>query len=84
MSTPSSSDLRNIVDTVSPVLDSLGYLGTRKDIMNAMVINLVLSKVDSNSKNKWDKQLDYKKLPSWEDCSSNMIKICEFIEIKEE
>ena len=62
MSKPSSSDLRNIVDTVSPVLDSLGYLGTRKDIMNAMVIHLVLSKLDSDSKNKCHEQLDYKKL----------------------
>ena len=69
MSKPSSSDLRNIVDTVSAVLDSLAHLGTSKDIMNAMVIHLVLSRVDSESKCKWDEQLDYKKLPNWEDCS---------------
>ena len=84
MSKPSSSDLRNIVDTVSVVLDSLAHLGTSKDIMNAMVIHLVLSKVDSDSKSKWDEQLDYKKLPSWEDCSSILIKRCEFIEINED
>ena len=65
MSKPSSSDLRNIVDTVSAVLDSLAHLGTSKDIMNAMVIHLVLSRVDSESKSKSDEQLDYKKLPSW-------------------
>ena len=79
MSNPSSSDLRNIVDTVSAVLDSLAYLGT-----NAMVIHLVLSKVDSDSKSKWDEQWDYKKLPSWEDFSSILIKKCKFIEMNED
>ena len=84
MSKPSSSDLRNIVDTVSAVLDSLAHLGTSKDIMNAMVIHLVLSRVDSESESKWDEQLDYKKLPTWADCSSVLIKRCEFIEINED
>ena len=50
------------------MLDSLAHLGTSEDIMNAMVIHLVLSRVDSESKSKWDEQLDYKKLPSWEVC----------------
>ena len=52
--------------------------------MNAMVIHLVLLKVDSDSKSKWDEQFDYKKLPSWEDCSSILIKRCEFVEINED
>ena len=84
MSKPSASDLRNIVDTVSAVLDSLSNLGTDKDITNAIIVHQVLSKVDYDSKSKWDEQLDYSKLPNWEDCASVLIKRCQFLEINDD
>ena len=52
MCKPSSSDLQNIVDTVSAVLDSLAHLGTSKDIMNGMVIHLVLSRVGMSNRDE--------------------------------
>ena len=55
--------LQNMVDSVSAIIDSLENLGKSEDIMNALVIHLVLSKVDCDSKAKWDEQLDYANLP---------------------
>ncbi|XP_037820753.1 uncharacterized protein LOC119611053 [Lucilia sericata] len=81
MEKPCSSDLRNIVDTVSAILDSLSHIGSDKDITNAIIIHLVLTKLDSGSKEKWDEQLDYKTLPKWTDCASVLIKRCQFLDI---
>ena len=49
---PCAFELRHIVDTVSAVLDSLSHIGTDKDITHEIIIHLVLSKLDSDSKAK--------------------------------
>ncbi|XP_075151043.1 uncharacterized protein LOC142225150 [Haematobia irritans] len=81
---PNAPELRQTIDTVSAVLDSLSHLGSEKDIMNAIVIHLVLSKVDADTKAKWDENLDYRKLPQWKDCASILIRRCQFLELNEE
>ncbi|XP_036322018.1 uncharacterized protein LOC118736020 [Rhagoletis pomonella] len=60
---PSASYLRSIIDTVSAVYDSLLSLGDDKHISNAMLIHIVMSKVDPTTRSKWEEQLDYDKLP---------------------
>jgi len=42
-------------------------LGDEKDIVNAVIIHIVLSKVDPYTKSKYEEQLNYK-LPKWSDC----------------
>lgn len=84
MERPCASDLRNIVDTVSAILDSLSHLGSERDITHAIVIHLVLTKLDTGSKVKWDEQLEYNTLPKWSNCASVLIKRCQFLEVNDD
>ncbi|XP_017475140.1 PREDICTED: uncharacterized protein LOC108365594 [Rhagoletis zephyria] len=81
---PNPSALRNAVDTVSAVYDSLLSLGTEKDITNALIIYLVLSKVDPATKSKWNDNMDYSTLPSWDTCSKLLIRRCQSLEVNED
>ncbi|KAL7725242.1 hypothetical protein ACLKA6_015879 [Drosophila palustris] len=86
MTKPSASSLRSMIDTVSAIYASLSSLGDEKDISNAMIIHMVMAKVDHVTKSKFEEQLDYDKLPSWEDCakqlnrSSEVIKNCFYVD----
>lgn len=71
---PSASALRNMIDTVSAIYDSLLSLGDDKKIANAILIHLVISKVDSTTRTKWEEQLDYENLPLWVDCEAMLNK----------
>ncbi|KAL7724581.1 hypothetical protein ACLKA6_010158 [Drosophila palustris] len=72
MTKPSASSLRSMIDTVSAIYASLSSLGDEKDISNAMIIHMVMAKVDHVTKSKFEEQLDYDKLPSWEDCAKQL------------
>ncbi|XP_075163365.1 uncharacterized protein LOC142235999 [Haematobia irritans] len=74
MSRPSSSSLRNLIDSVSAIYDSLLSIGDEKNITNAILIHLVMSKVDSTTRTKWEEQLDYNKLPLWSECEAALNK----------
>ncbi|XP_065368751.1 uncharacterized protein LOC135961183 [Calliphora vicina] len=65
---PSSSALRSMIDTVSAIYDSLLSIGDDKAITNAIIIHLVMTKVDPITRTKWEEQLNYEKLPLWSDC----------------
>jgi len=65
---PSASALRLIIDTASVIFDSLMSLGDGKDIVNAVIIHIVLSKVDPYTKYKYEEQLNYDELIKWSDC----------------
>ena len=81
---PNAALLRKAVDTVSAVYDSLLSMGNEKDIINALLIHIVLSKVDSNTKAKWSEQLDYTKLPTWDSCAKVLIRRCQTLEVSED
>lgn len=49
---PSSSALRSMIDTVSAIYDSLLSIGDDKAITNAIIIHLVMTKVDPISRTK--------------------------------
>ncbi|XP_037819937.1 uncharacterized protein LOC119609284 [Lucilia sericata] len=71
---PSASALRSMIDTVSAIYDSLLSIGDDKKITNAILIHLVMSKVDPVTKSKWEEQLDFEKLPLWPDCEAALNK----------
>ncbi|XP_037929505.1 uncharacterized protein LOC119663992, partial [Teleopsis dalmanni] len=75
-----SITLRHIVDTVSALFCSLLSLGSEADILNAIVIHLVLSKVDNETKIFYDSQQDFESLPSWESCYTLLSRRCQFLE----
>lgn len=47
---------------------SLLSLGTESDIMNAILVHLVLSKVDADTNENYDEKQEFKSLPSWDAC----------------
>ena len=69
---PSAPLLRTLIDEVSAVYDSLLSLGDEKHITNAIIIHIVMTKVDSITRSKWEEQLDYDKLPLWKDCEATL------------
>ncbi|XP_037957407.1 uncharacterized protein LOC119687219 [Teleopsis dalmanni] len=52
-------------------------LGDYKDIANAMLIHLVMEKVDEDSQVKWEESVDYRKLSTWNECSAVLTRRCE-------
>lgn len=83
ISKPSSSALRSMIDTVSAIYDSLLSIGDDKSITNAIIIHLVMAKVDPITRSKWEEQLDYEKLPLWSDCESALNKRFQHISAEE-
>ncbi|XP_075157710.1 uncharacterized protein LOC142230976 [Haematobia irritans] len=75
-----SSSLRNIIDTVSAVRGSLLSLGSEADVMNAILVHLVLNKVDADTKQNYDEKQEYKSLPSWDCCYDVLSLRCQFLE----
>ncbi|XP_017461729.1 PREDICTED: uncharacterized protein LOC108355067, partial [Rhagoletis zephyria] len=63
-----AASLRNIIDTVAALRGSLLSLGSESDIMNSMLIHIVLTKIDSDSKAAYNQKQEFDKLPAWEDC----------------
>ncbi|KAI8115966.1 hypothetical protein CVS40_11893 [Lucilia cuprina] len=57
MSKPSAITLRSMIDTVSAIYGSLLSIGDDKAITNAIIIYLVMSKVDPITRSKWEEQL---------------------------
>ncbi|XP_058978635.1 uncharacterized protein LOC131802432 [Musca domestica] len=74
---PVPKQLRNIVDTISALYSSLKSLGSFEQICDAFIIHLAMSKVDSETKQRWDEYIDYSKLPSWTECCSMLDKRCQ-------
>lgn len=81
---PNASSLRNTVDTVSAIYDSLQSLGSESEITNALIIHLVLSKIDPATKSKWNDQMDYSTLPTWNECVKHLIRRCQSLEVNED
>ncbi|XP_061387580.1 uncharacterized protein LOC133322632 [Musca vetustissima] len=75
-----SVSLRHLIDTVSAVRGSLLSLGTEADVMNAILVHMVLSKVDGDTKENYDEKQDFKSLPSWDLCYELLSRRCQFLE----
>lgn len=61
-----SESLRKIIDTVSAIRGSLLSLGSEMEVLNGVLIHVVLSKLDSDTKLNYDEKQNFKSLPSWE------------------
>lgn len=79
MSKYNSAELRSIVDNVSALYSSLLSLGSHSDIVEAMLIYIVMEKVDVDTQTKWKDSLDFTKVPSWADCSKVLERRCQFL-----
>ncbi|XP_065365533.1 uncharacterized protein LOC135958562 [Calliphora vicina] len=80
MHKPNASMLRSILDNVSALRSSLLSLGSEVDVMNAIIIHIVLSKIDAESKKNYDEKQDFNSLPSWDQCYSILSHRCQFLE----
>ncbi|XP_050339416.1 uncharacterized protein LOC126765721 [Bactrocera neohumeralis] len=69
---PSAPSLRSMIDEVLAVYDPLLSLGDEKQITNAIIIHLVMTKVDPATRSKWKEALDYDKLPLWKECEATL------------
>ncbi|XP_073821302.1 uncharacterized protein [Musca autumnalis] len=74
-----SVSLRHLIDTVSAVRGSLLSLGSEADVMNAILVHMVLSKVDNETKDNYDEKQDFKSLPSWDLCYELLSRRCQFL-----
>ena len=59
--------LRNAIDTLSAIISSLLSLGSEPGIMNAIIIHIVLSKLNKGSKQFYEEQRGYDSLATWEE-----------------
>lgn len=79
----SASQLRNLVDSIDGHTRALQSLGDHKDIFNAFLLHLVVSKLDIESLARWEDSLNLEKLPTWEECSTFLSKRCQHLENRE-
>lgn len=74
--------LRKYIDNVSALRSSMFSLGSCEEILDAMIIHLVVSKLDSESQNKYNESQDFKEVPTWKKCYSTLNRRCQFLENK--
>ncbi|XP_043861747.1 uncharacterized protein LOC122756421 [Drosophila santomea] len=72
--------LRSLIDNASALYNSLRSLSTEPQICEAMLISIVMGKVDQETKRKWNKSLDYTTLPSWDKCVGVVERHCQYLE----
>jgi len=75
-----SSSLREILDTVAALRGSLLSLGTEQNAFEAILIQLVLQKVDSDSKHAYDRGQNYEQFPTWDNFYNILGRHCQFLE----
>ncbi|XP_043862230.1 uncharacterized protein LOC122756477 [Drosophila santomea] len=72
--------LRSLIDNASALYNSLRSLSTEPQICEAMLISIVMGKVDQETKRKWNESLDYTTLPSWDKCVGVVERHCQYLE----
>jgi len=75
-----SSSLREILETVAALRGSLLSLGTEQNAFKVILIQLVLQKVDSDSKHAYDRVQNYEQLPTWDKFYNILCRHCQFLE----
>ncbi|XP_037959581.1 uncharacterized protein LOC119688956 [Teleopsis dalmanni] len=74
------ASLRKLIDTVAALRSSLLSLGSEVEVMNAIIIYIVLSKVDAETKFAHDEKQEFEKMPSWDECYKMLSRRCQFLE----
>jgi len=80
MSKGNASELRQLLDTVSALRGALFSLGSESDVMNAILIHIVMEKLDFEAKNHYEHSQDFKTLPSWDNCYKTLSFHCQYLE----
>ena len=80
LSKPDGVALRKLIDNAAALRGSLLSLGSVEEILNAILIHLVVSKIDSDSRNRYNESQDFKEFPTW--CCSILSRRCQFLENK--
>ncbi|XP_037811944.1 uncharacterized protein LOC119603818 [Lucilia sericata] len=79
----SAAHLSQVLDGVNTHLSAMLSLGDHNDIANAMLIHMVIERVDEDSQVKWEEAVDYTKLSSWDEGSAVLMKRCQNLEARE-
>ncbi|XP_075150595.1 uncharacterized protein LOC142224696 [Haematobia irritans] len=79
----SSAHLRYVFNSVNAHLSAMLSLGDYTAIANAMVIHIAMECDDADTQVKWEENVDYSKLSTWEECSSILTRRCENLEARE-
>lgn len=74
MKGPYPNELRSLIDEVTSIYESLLTVGDDTKITNALLIHIIMSKVDSKTRSNWEEKLEYQSIPSWIDCISALNK----------
>jgi len=80
MSKGNAVQLRQMLDTVAALRGSLLSLGSEIDVMNALIIHMVLNKVDAEAKTFYDRNQDHRALPDWSSFYKLLTDHCQFLE----
>ncbi|KAM8702165.1 hypothetical protein ACLKA7_000903 [Drosophila subpalustris] len=80
MKRPEASSLQSLIDNATAIRGSLLSIGSAEEIMNSIMIHIVLSKVDSESKSNYDERQILEKLPTWDDFCKILNRRCQFLE----
>ncbi|XP_036347309.1 uncharacterized protein LOC118756662, partial [Rhagoletis pomonella] len=80
MTQPEATTLQKLVDNASAIRGSLLSIGSAEEIMNNIMIHILLSKVDAQTKAKYNEQQGFDKLSSWEDCCNTLNRRCQYLE----
>ncbi|XP_017487265.1 PREDICTED: uncharacterized protein LOC108375630 [Rhagoletis zephyria] len=72
VSKPNALQLRSLIDKASAIYGSLLSLGSDRHI--------VLQKSDEQTNRKWKESLDFKTLPTWDDCVKVLERNCQYLE----
>lgn len=77
---PDALALRKLIDSVAALRGSLLSLGTADEILNAILIHLVVSKLDTDSRNQFNEKQDLKDFPTWDECYTVLSRRCQLLQ----
>ncbi|XP_036346749.1 uncharacterized protein LOC118756063 [Rhagoletis pomonella] len=80
VSRSNAKQLRSLIDNSSALYNSLLSLGNASQIAEAMLISIVMERVDQDTKKKWNEHLNFSDLPTWTSCVSVVERHCQFLE----
>ncbi|XP_044313393.1 uncharacterized protein LOC123037339 [Drosophila rhopaloa] len=78
-----AAKLLNVVDTISAIRSSVLSLGSAANVMDAIIIHLMLGKLDPETKMQYQERQSYDQLPSWDDCCGFLTRRCQYLEARE-
>ncbi|XP_055909824.1 uncharacterized protein LOC129944422 [Eupeodes corollae] len=79
----SASSLRHLEDSFNTHFTAMLAIGNYKDIASSILISLAMDRVDEETQSKWQDEMDYNKLPTWDEFNKVLDRRCKSLEAKE-